>query len=357
MKKNLLYFLFFLSQTALAQIDNRSLENVFPLDSTVSKRLTFQFSTLYFVKNNEYFNEIADGYTLWGYQMNPRIAYQPAANVSLTGGVFLQYDFGQQGFAQVLPTFTIKIQHKNWDYLFGTLDGSVNHRLIEPLYNFERLLKSRVENGLQIKKITNKSFFDFWISYPKTTGPGQSSQEIFWGGISSERLIHTKNNFSLRWPLQFTGFHLGGQNLAIALPIRSAFHLNTGLTFDWKLSQKFLKNIEFTPYLMGFNEIADQNKSGWAFYPNLIFHTSAFKMQLSYWQGKNYVADFGGDLYQSISRKYGNLNYEEPSRNLLIVRFIKEIQVIQNFNISIRFEPHYDFINHKFEHSEGVYEQ
>lgn len=344
-----------MTQTVLAQIDNKTLEDSFALDSTFSKRLSFQFSTLHFVKNNEYFNEIADGYTLWGYQLNPKLAYQPTANVSLTGGVFLQHDFGKEGFSQALPTFTIKIKHHQWNYVIGTLDGSVGHRLIEPLYNFERLLKNRIENGLQVRKITEKQFFDFWISYPQTTGPGQDGQEMFWGGLSSDKLVYEKNEFKIRWPFQFTGFHVGGQNLATPQPIRSAFHLNTGLSFDWQFSQNFLKGMSFTPYFLVFNEIADQNKNGWALYPNATFYTKPFTIQLSYWQGKNYVADYGGDLYQSISRKFGNLNYKESNRNLLIFRFIRDIKVIDNLNVSIRFEPYFDLINKIFEHSEGIY--
>ncbi len=355
----ILIILFLFAQSLCAQLNNRALEDSLVIDSSRVRRLSFVFSTLHFVKNNEYFGDIADGYTRWGYQLNPRVVYQPAANVQLSGGVFLKYDFGTNfgttGFTQIQPTFTLNIRHRDWLYSLGTIAGSVNHRLVEPLYNFERLLQNRVENGLQIKTTRQKYFFDFWISYPQATGPGQTQQEMFWGGLSSNRQIYENKNLKINWICQFTGFHHGGQNLAVSLPIRSAFHLNNGLDFKWKTAGRFLKSIDFVPYLLIFSEIADQNTNGWAFYPTLNIQYAALNVQLNYWSGHNYVADYGGDLYQSVSRKFGNSSYQEPTRNLLIMRFIKDIKVINGLTVSLRFEPYYDILNQKLEHSEGIY--
>ena len=40
--------------------------------------------------------------------------------------------------------------------IFGNLDGSIQHQLIEPIYNFERVITNRLENGAQflINKIS-----------------------------------------------------------------------------------------------------------------------------------------------------------------------------------------------------------
>ena len=58
--------LLLVSTQLLAQIDNKSLENENSFNDTKLKKVQFHFAALSYVKNNEYFNEIADGYTLFG---------------------------------------------------------------------------------------------------------------------------------------------------------------------------------------------------------------------------------------------------------------------------------------------------
>ena len=66
-----------------------------------------------FSKNNEYFNDIADGYTLFGYHLNPKLVYFPAEFIRIEAGALLWKDFGTNNYNQVRPTFTIKLQKPN----------------------------------------------------------------------------------------------------------------------------------------------------------------------------------------------------------------------------------------------------
>jgi hypothetical protein len=350
-------YLYFISHISNAQPNNRIFEQRFLLDS--AKKLNFRFSSLGFVKNNEFFGPLADGYTLFGYQLNPRIAYQPAPNVVLEAGVFFKKDFGQERITQLAPTFTVKFRHKNWNYLFGTLEGSVSHKLIEPLYNFERLLQQRIENGLQINHQTDRTFFDFWISYPQNTLPGYTRQEHFWGGLSVEQTITGKSSkekgWSLSVPLQLTVFHAGGQNIVSPLPVRTALNAAGSLSLTWQnRATGFLRSFRLDTYVAGYSENAEKKYTGGAFYPNLTLNLKPLTVLFSYWNGTNYRAEFGGDLYQNYTRRFNSV-YQEPNRQFLIVRFLKDIVIADGLSVTIRFEPHYDFGNGKFEHSEGVY--
>lgn len=352
----LISYLYLVSHTTFAQLPNLLLEQRIRIDSL--QKLNFRFSSLGFVKNNEYFGPIADGYTLFGYQLNPRVAYQPAPNVVLEAGVFFKNDFGQERITQLAPTFTIKLHHKNWNYLFGTLEGAVSHRLIEPLYNFERLLQQRLENGLQINHQTDRTFFDFWISYLQKTLPGYTHQEHFWGGFSLEQMLGKTGSapgWALSIPVQLTVFHAGGQNIQSSLPVRTALNAAGSLSLTWTNARPgFFRSVRLDTYAVGYSENAEKPHTGGGFYPNLTLRTKPATILLSYWNGTNYRADLGGDLYQNFTRRY-NSTYREPHRQLLILRFLKEIPITDGLAVGIRFEPLYDLKNRNFEHSEGVY--
>ncbi|MFC5411225.1 hypothetical protein ACFPMF_18025 [Larkinella bovis] len=346
----------FISHINYAQLDNRKLEQRFAIDST--HQLRFRLTMLGFVKNNEYFGPIADGYTLFGYQLNPRVAYQPAPNVVLELGAFFRNDFGQERIAQIAPTFTVKFRHKNWNYLFGTLEGSVGHRLIEPLYQFERLLQNRLENGLQINHLTERTFFDGWVSYLRNTLPGYTRQEHFWGGFSFETRLAGKlidTGWSVSVPIQLTVFHAGGQNINSPLPVRTALNAAGSLSLAWQnAGPGFFRSVRLDSYVVGYTENAERSYTGGAFYPNLTVTLKPVTVLASYWHGNDYRAELGGDLYQSYSRRYQS-TYQETQRQLLIVRFLKDIPIAEGLSVTIRFEPLYDFHSGHFEHSEGVY--
>ncbi|MGA0559130.1 hypothetical protein ACO2Q8_20905 [Larkinella sp. VNQ87] len=320
--------------------------------------MNFRVHLLGFVRNNEYFGPITDGYTLFGYQVNPRVAYQPAPNVVLEAGVFLKKDFGQERITQLAPTLTIKFKHNRWNYLFGTLEGAVSHRLIEPLYNFERLLQQRLENGLQIHHQTEHTFFDFWISYLQNTLPGYTRQEQFWGGFSLEQTISKRDpdkHWALSIPVQVTVFHAGGQNINTSLPVRTAVNAAGSLSLTWaNRLPGFFRSARLDTYVVGYSELAGKSDSGGAFYPNLTINLKPLTVLVSYWQGTNYRAELGGYLYQNYTRRYNSV-YQEKNRQLLIVRFLKDIPIAGGLSVTARFEPHYDLKNRLFEHSEGIY--
>jgi hypothetical protein len=279
--------------------------------------------------------------------------------------VFVQKNFGEPDFIQrVVPTFTIQWQRQHWLYRFGTLDGATSHRLIEPLYNFERLLRARIENGLQVVHQTDRTFLDIWVSYPQNALPGYTRQEQFWGGVSSEwQLTKTVrgSGFDVRLttPVQLTAFHEGGQNLAVPATVRTALNGAAALSVSWQRrgaapTKAFLRGGRLDLYGTFYTETADQTFSGTGFYPNLRLDLQPFSVLFSYWNGHTYRANYGGDLYQSYSRFFGSSRIE-PRRNLLIIRLLRDFEIADGLTATVRVEPHYDFGNGLFEHSEGVY--
>lgn len=136
---------FFSLQPAFGQLNNAMFEDRLEVVESDSAKLFAGLNLLGFSKNNEYFDTIIEGYTLLGYQINPFVSYHLAKNIRLDAGAYFQKDFGNQDFSTIAPTLSLKIQKKPFRLIFGNLEGSLNHRLIEPLYDFERVINSRLE--------------------------------------------------------------------------------------------------------------------------------------------------------------------------------------------------------------------
>ena len=98
---NRIYFLLFfvlVNSVTNAQLNNRAFEQELLITEADSNSLFLGVNSLGFSKNNEYFNDIADGFTLFGYQFNPYLSYQPLKNVRFDVGLYLQKDFGTNDF-------------------------------------------------------------------------------------------------------------------------------------------------------------------------------------------------------------------------------------------------------------------
>jgi hypothetical protein len=132
----LIIFFGFQNLYVQAQLNNKAFENRMVLEPADSGKLFLGLHFLGFGKNNEYFNTTIDGYTLFGYQLNPYLSYHISKNVRLDAGVYLQKDFGNTNYSQTVPTLSLKVRKDNFNFIFGTLESSLNHQLIEPLYDF-----------------------------------------------------------------------------------------------------------------------------------------------------------------------------------------------------------------------------
>ena len=82
-----------------------SVANDLVLPDSAAGQLRLSVHAFTFFKDNEYFNKIADGYTLFGTQLNPQLVYYPLKELRLEAGVFLWKDFGNPTLKQVRPTY------------------------------------------------------------------------------------------------------------------------------------------------------------------------------------------------------------------------------------------------------------
>ena len=361
-----LVLLLFSSGLVHAQLNNEALRQRLPVQAGNANEIRFGLYAFGFSKNNEYFNKIADGYTLFGYHLNPKLIYYPAPFVRLEAGAFLWKDFGSSGYEQIAPTFTAKIQRENWSLIFGTLEGNLNHGYIEPLYDFERVITNRLESGLQYQLQTDRVRVDAWADWFNMLYRGEDDQEQVNGGavVAIELLEregrHTlSDSVRLTLPIQFTAQHRGGQIDASELPLLTVVNMAVGLELEKEYSQGILHRLYTKNYLVGFKDFSNERllpyEQGHGIYLNAGADTKYQDVMLSYWQGDGYIADLGGRLYQSASTTFKYPDYQQEERRLLILRLMKDIEILSNLYLTLRLEPVLDFNDPKLEFSNAFY--
>ncbi|WP_242693119.1 hypothetical protein [Sabulibacter ruber] len=361
----------FAGQTSFAQLNNQALEFRQPVKPEQAGELQLGINAFGYQKNNEYFNDIAEGYTLFGYHLNPRLVYFASSTVRIDAGVQLQKDFGTRKYSLVQPTFTIRYEKDDMALLFGNLEANVNHGYIEPLYDFERVITNRLENGIQFLLNKPGVKLDAWIDWQRYIRRMDPFQEEVAGGASSEITLYRtpvslgssgnspETETYIGLPLQFTAQHRGGQIDDTELPLVTLVNGAAGLVIRKNYDKKFLKALHFQPYVVGWKDFSNEKnrpfQQGTGLYLNAGIDTKYQNVMLSYWRGNGYYAELGGKLFQSVSTNFKTPDYTNKLRHVLIVRFMHDIQLIQGLSLTLRLEPYLDLENPALEFSNSLY--
>jgi hypothetical protein len=359
MKQLYILALSFLFISVFGQPDNSSLKFNQYADTSREKEAYVKIQNFDYLKNNEFYGPIADGYTMFGAQLNPQLGYQLSKNLNVEAGVFLAKDFGNDRFNNADPTFSLRYSKKDFKMIFGNLDGSFNHRLIEPMYNFERGITNRLEGGLQF--ILNKPSFDFdvWADWQNMIYKESNGAEKVWGGLSAHVLKLKKENMELKFPFQATVLHSGGQIDTSNGSVFTNWNANAGIALTYTpvggkirqflLDGRYAGNVHylFTP--------AQSEKVGFGYLVNAGLTLANTDVLMSYWYGYNYASDFGGYLYNSLTSTVHYPGTYKVERSLLILRITKRIKLADHVILTLRAEPYYDLGLNFFEYSYGFY--
>ena len=363
MKKQIGWLIFgfwcWASSIGFAQVDN----HVFYSDSVSSLepgQFDIRLDHLNFTRNYEYFNKITDGYTLYGFHLIPTVRYQATDKVSLEGGGFIWKDYGAKGFQSIEPVMRFLYQTGRHKIMMGTLEGGLQHKLIEPLYDFENQLNRRLEYGLQWKYATPSSYCDAWIDWRTMIYPQSNKQEEVSGGLHVLRKFEMGSGFSSTLSFQGTAYHKGGQIDTVDKPLITWFHAAPGATLRYKISEHgFLKAIDLQAFAVGFLDYsffdAFSYKKTLSPYLNLSLNTKIGVLMFSYWESTGFPSYQGGRLYRTVSSSMHTPGYQESSRSLLLIRWKSEYKIGPDIWITSRIEPYYDLRNKIWEFNHGFY--
>ena len=314
-----------------------------------------------FFKDNEYFNKIIDGYTLYGTQLNPQLVYYPTKDLRLEGGVFLWKDFGNPVLQQVRPTFRATWTKGKQQIILGNIRPHLHHNYIEPMFNFERVMLNPLEEGIQFRYNGTRLQVDQWVDWQRQQYRFSNFQEEVAGGISSSyRMSPDGSRWHVTIPFQFTAIHNGGQIDTLDKPLRTAFNEALGIDARYQLDGRSVQAVRFSGYGLGFQNYSFTRgqfpfKYGRALYLNATLETRFADVMLSYWQGSRFISPLGGDFYQSASRTVSNPEFLDRERRLLFVRLMHDFRISDAAALTARVEPVFDFNARVLDYSLAMY--
>ncbi|MBN2669280.1 MAG: hypothetical protein JXR60_08625 [Bacteroidales bacterium] len=340
-----------------SQSENKEFTRFPSTDSTKSSELYLTFQNLNFFKNDEYFGELTSGITYIGTLLQPRLSYQPYKNIKIDVGIHMLKFSGLDGVTDALPVFSFQYQpYKGFDVIMGTINGGLNHQIIEPMYSFENHLMNFVENGAQLLIQKKRFYADVWLNWEKFIFKTSQSQESIVGGIHSTYwLSKAKDKEGFNIDGQLIIAHKGGQFHTEKDVLQTLVNTAIGLAWvkkiksdnQWGFSSHFLNFYDSSPipqypYILGY--------STWT---QLYWHRKHFSTSFGYWNGDYFISSFGNPLFQSISQK--DKDYLQPHTELITAKFILKAKIYQNVTIEARLEPYFDLQQNIFEYSYGFH--
>ncbi|WP_443946087.1 hypothetical protein ACJVDH_02970 [Pedobacter sp. AW1-32] len=350
LKKTLLSItLLCVSFAVSAQFDQTAIENRIRPDSSLTNEVHFNFYNFNYVRNYEYTNDFHDGYTLYGTQLQPQLVYYAHPNLAITAGAFIRKDFGRNGITDAKPLFSLKYHKRNLTLIFGSLEGGIQHKYIEPLYDFERTITNPIEYGTQLLVERKKFNLDAWIAWQKMIYTGEAAKEEIIGGLSTETTLAENNGWKFSVPAQFLVFHQGGQiDILKEIPITTMFNGAAGFKLHKKIGAN-VKEIYTDNYVAAYKDFSPDKRrayeGGFGLWLNAGVVSKWGSLVATYWKGNNFISIKGMPLYESVSSNLYTNGLKQSGRNIVALRYAYQQELLPHLYLDVRFEPHVDLDN------------
>jgi len=352
-----LIFVFLGIKVAEAQIDQVWRYNYPEFGAGEGHNLYLRVENNNFVKNNEYFGDFTEGYTMMGYAIQPSLMYYASSSLRVKAGVHIVQYSGMSEFTEVIPTFSVHAKlADNFDLIMGGLRGDVHHRLLEPIFNPENQYTRPIENGFQFLYDNDRFWFDGWVDWEQFIVIGDTKPEKFTAGISSEyNFLKGNSDWDISIPAQLIATHLGGQISNFDEPMQSLANMVTGVKFSKSVGSGFIQRIGISTYGAWYQDLTGKSglpfSSGQAVYPVGEIGYKYGEFMLGYWHANDFVAPKGSHIFQSVS-DYQTGVYQ-PKREMLNAKLSFSKDFIQKVRFSVMVETYYDLPNAQFDYSYG----
>ena len=323
---------------------------------TDSNSLYFNFNNTNFLWNNEYFNDVVEGYTLIGYHVTPTFEYHFSKNIKVEAGIHLLQYSGLDKFTDALPVYRATYHNQGFALIMGTLYGTVNHKLPDPLSNFENYLTHKLENGVQA--IWNKERFelDIWLDWQNFIFVDDSTQEKLVAGISANTYIFKNDSWELSAPAYAMVMHRGGQIDASQANMLTALNYGLGLNLKRPLNNKIINSVEGRFNYLGFTDNSPTVESifnnGYGYLSNIRLNHKESFFQLGYWHSEQFLSLQGHPMYQSKSVKGSSFDANE--RNLFTTKLQYSKTIYRGIYLGLLGETFYDVNTGNFDFTTGV---
>jgi hypothetical protein len=309
-------------------------------------KIYLSLKNINFIKDNEYFNPIIEGYTLIGYFIEPSIVYSPSRRLKLKLGTYLLNFSGTDKINQARLVFSTTYNFsKNIFLTLGTLNGSDKHMMLDPHFDNERKYTAYNEDGFQIVARNEHLFSDTWISWENFIFKGDTTREVFTTG-ESFRYVSGKiaGKLNLEVPLQIEFKHFGGQISNYKENVETFFNLATGMRINYDFSGNHPANIgvEYLQFLN--NELTKTGDKGVTkgYASWFRFHLNYWFLYFGsyYWNAHDYYAPNGNQIYSCVSTVTENLVIHD--RALWTNSLYLTVHPLKYFEIFLGMDAYYD---------------
>ena len=283
----------------------------------------FAHSYSYF-RNLEYFNPTADGKTLLGEQLQVRAGYVFDSTLMISGGFLGRKDFGTGGIADVRPTLTVRYRSGRFRLLFGTIEGNVSHRFIEPMLDYELAITRRIEEGFALQWWGQKTQAELYLDWGQMIYPFEKQQERINVGARIERsLVQGVSIIG-----QARAYHKGGQlDSSRNKPgLTTIFSPAIGVRVNMPLLGT-ATCFQAETHLLATHGISDsiqldrRLKAGRAFYGQAGLGSTQWQVNISYWHGRGYYVPGGAPIYSNRAENVLNPGrIQDGTRKLVFLR-------------------------------------
>ncbi len=360
MKKiSFLLFLFY-SFTALGQENYpQSFYQSTTINAQDSASLFLNIKNSNFFRNDELFNIIVEGYTLTGYFINPTLSYIPHSKIKIDAGVHLLKYSGVDSYTKNFPIFRVQYQATNkLKVVLGSLYGTTNHNLIEPIFHYEKYYTENNENGVQFLLKNKRLQSDIWINWQNFIFHGDTEQEELTGGMSNYLRLNKKDSrHKLGLPLQLIVVHRGGQINETPAYMVTRLNLAAGVSYEFQIRRKLVQSIGTSHYYLSFTDMSPTKTlpyiMGYGYYSQYFVRNKNLQLELSYWYGDYYSSERGAPIYRTVSTRYSNLGVGQ--RALGITKLSYEKNVFNQIYFGTRLETYWDFFDYQLDYCYGVY--
>ncbi len=323
-------------------------------DSLLTRSLYIRLNSTSYFKNNEYRNAYVTGESLIGIGLDPVLEYHPDKKTTFRSGAHLLKYFGEDNFDRWVPVLSMQYDATDhFSLVFGTLYGTVNHNLPEPVMDFRYYLTDNYENGIQFLWSYPQFRSELWLNWEQFLKPGDPFQEKFTAGTNSTFVLWKTDLFKITAPFAAVFRHRGGESDATGLPAVTELNMNEGLRLNWTFTDPFLKSVSVSQDWLEYLQINMRDPNGIPYgsgsYSRVTVDTKIGTFEAGYWRAHNFVAPHGMPIFQSVSQKDPLVIV--PDREMLVLKYQLELKFKDYLRFVGRFEPYYHYDTKRLDHA------
>jgi len=342
----------------------------YKIDSTRTEGdLLLRMSDVSFFKNNEYFSDFIEGYTLIGYRLQPSLVYylkkseSSCSAITLEIGCNLLHYGGKDRYDKVYPTATAQWQiNPVWTLIMGTIDGHAGHSLPESMWDSERQIVDKPEMGVQMKFVHKFLKGEAWLNWQQFIKRYDTIPEKFTAGLSIDITPQSESSLYLFVPVRLIISHIGGQISDYSERMQS---LANGLVSfqigfqrkDSRFKQMAYADIEGQFYHAMVDRGVRPFSDGTALYPKICYLCNWEKggmlsANVGLWIAKNYFSLYGNPSYMSLSNYKSDIYSER--RNMFIYNVDYSYSISDLLRFSVGTKGYFDNKKDHFDYSYNV---